>query len=157
MPIFTVWILKYVQQCYFKWFWTISSLGAPENQERSEKLFFSAQLIFTKFIVCYISYVNPYTAYANTYHRRPTLLFVNCKWKLNKRKSFCFILESAVVRNEMEVFLRCENYIQVEALTVLDFTMLYVVMRRLLLSSGVSSLVIVNKLITSSEMRAKPH
>ena len=55
----------------------------------------------------------------------------------------------------MEVFLRCENYIQVEALTVLDFTMLYVVMRRLLLSSGVSSLVIVNKLITRSEMRAK--
>ena len=29
MPISTVWILKYVQQCYFKWFWTISSLGAP--------------------------------------------------------------------------------------------------------------------------------
>ena len=30
MPISTVWILKYVQQCYVKWFWTISSLGAPE-------------------------------------------------------------------------------------------------------------------------------
>ena len=29
MPISTVWILKYVQQCYVKWFWTISSLGAP--------------------------------------------------------------------------------------------------------------------------------
>ena len=29
MPISTVWILKYIQQCYFKWFWTISSLGAP--------------------------------------------------------------------------------------------------------------------------------
>ena len=128
----------------------MTDITRNENQERSEKLFFSAQLIFTKFIVCYISYVNPYTAYVNTYHRQPTLLFV-------KRKSFCFILESAVVRNEMEVFLRCENYIQVEALTVLDFTMLYVVMRRLLLSSGVSSLVIVNKLITSSEMRAKPH
>ena len=28
MPISTVWILKYVQQCYVKWFWTISSLGA---------------------------------------------------------------------------------------------------------------------------------
>ena len=30
MPISTVQILKYVQQCYVKWFWTISSLGAPE-------------------------------------------------------------------------------------------------------------------------------
>ena len=29
MPISNVWILKYVQQCYVKWFWTISSLGAP--------------------------------------------------------------------------------------------------------------------------------
>ena len=29
MPISTVWILKYVQQRYVKWFWTISSLGAP--------------------------------------------------------------------------------------------------------------------------------
>ena len=29
MPISTVWILKYVQQCYVEWFWTISSLGAP--------------------------------------------------------------------------------------------------------------------------------
>ena len=24
-------MLKYVQQCYFKWFWTISSLGAPDT------------------------------------------------------------------------------------------------------------------------------
>ena len=31
MPTSTVWILKYVQQCYVKWFWTISSLGAPEE------------------------------------------------------------------------------------------------------------------------------
>ena len=30
MPISTVWILKYVQQCYVKWFRTISSLGAPD-------------------------------------------------------------------------------------------------------------------------------
>ena len=30
MPISTVWILKYVQKCYVKWFWTIYSLGAPE-------------------------------------------------------------------------------------------------------------------------------
>ena len=29
MPISTVWMLKYVQQCYVKWFWTTSSLGAP--------------------------------------------------------------------------------------------------------------------------------
>ena len=29
MPISTVWILNYVQQFYVKWFWTISSLGAP--------------------------------------------------------------------------------------------------------------------------------
>ena len=29
MPMSTVWILNYVQQCYVKWFWTISSLGAP--------------------------------------------------------------------------------------------------------------------------------
>ena len=29
MPISTVWILNYVQQCYVKWFWNISSLGAP--------------------------------------------------------------------------------------------------------------------------------
>ena len=42
----------------------------------------------------------------------------------------------------MEVVLRCENYVQVDALTVVDFTMLYVVVRRLLLSSRVSSLVI---------------
>ena len=68
----------------------------------------------------------------------------------------------------MEVVLRCENYVQVNALTVVDFTMLYVVTRRLLLSSRASSLVInlltiwingntlsriVNKLITNNEMR----
>ena len=29
MPISAVWILNYVQQCSVKWFWTISSLGAP--------------------------------------------------------------------------------------------------------------------------------
>ena len=42
----------------------------------------------------------------------------------------------------MEVVLRLQNYFQVDALTVVDFTMLYVVARRLLLSSRVSSLVI---------------
>ena len=30
MPTCTVWILKYVQQCYVNWFWTMSSLGAPD-------------------------------------------------------------------------------------------------------------------------------
>ena len=30
MPKSTVWILKYVKQCYVEWFWTISSLGAPD-------------------------------------------------------------------------------------------------------------------------------
>ena len=47
------------------------------------------------------------------------------------------------MRSEMEVVLRCKNY--VDTLTVVDsfdFTMLYVVMHRLLLSSRVSSLVI---------------
>ena len=43
MPISTVWILKYVQQCYVKWFWTISSLGAPAvslaiNQPTNKKM-----------------------------------------------------------------------------------------------------------------------
>ena len=54
---------------------------------------------------------------------------------------FSFILESAVVRSEMEVVLQCENYVQVDSLTVVDFAMLYVVTRRLLLSSRVSLLV----------------
>ena len=59
-----------------------------------------------------------------------TLLFVNCKWKLKKEiKSYlsCSILESAAVRSEMKVVLRCENDFQVDALTVVDFTMLNVV------------------------------
>ena len=55
---------------------------------------------------------------------------------------FSFILESAVVRSEMEVVLQCENYVQVDSLTVVDFAMLYVVTRRLLLSFRVSLLVI---------------
>jgi len=33
---------------------------------------------------------------------------------------FCFILESAVVQSELEVVLRCENYVQVDALTVVN-------------------------------------
>ena len=40
---------------------------------------------------------------------------------------FCSILESAVVQNKMEVVLRCENYLQVDTLSAVDFTMLYVV------------------------------
>ena len=37
---------------------------------------------------------------------------------------FCSILESAAVRSETEVVTRCENDAQVDALTVVDFTML---------------------------------
>ena len=37
---------------------------------------------------------------------------------------FCSILESAAVRSEMEVVPRCENDVEVDALTVVDFTML---------------------------------
>ena len=39
MPISTVWILKYVHQCYVKWFWTISSLGAPVFSRVASPLF----------------------------------------------------------------------------------------------------------------------
>ena len=48
------------------------------------------------------------------------------------------MLESAVVRSEMEVVLRCENDVQFAALTVVDFTMLYVSLARisLLMSRG---------------------
>ena len=64
-------------------------------------------------------------------HREPTLLFVNCKWKLNNIKFylFCSILESAAVPCEMGAVLRCENdvhAVHVDALTVVDFIMLYV-------------------------------
>ena len=38
---------------------------------------------------------------------------------------FCFILESATVRSEMEVVLLCENDVQVDDLTAVDFTILY--------------------------------
>ena len=58
-------------------------------------------------------------------HREPKLLFISCKWKLNNL--FCSILESAAVRSEMGVVLRCEGDVQVDALTVVDFIMLYVV------------------------------
>ena len=62
---------------------------------------------------------------------------------------FSFILQSAVVRSEMEVVLRCEDYVKVDALTVADFTIVYVVTRRLLLSSRASSLVINSFLLLS--------
>ena len=39
---------------------------------------------------------------------------------------FCSILESAAMRSEMEVVPRCENDVQVDALTVVDFTMLLI-------------------------------
>ena len=60
-----------------------------------------------------------------------------------------------MVRSELEVVLRRENYVQVDALTVVDFTMLYVVVRRLLLSSRVSSLVI-NLLTINLSFRDRP-
>ena len=67
---------------------------------------------------------------------------------------FSFILESAVVRSEMEVVLRCKDYIQVDALTVVEFTVLCAVTltRWLLLSSRVSSLVVINSFILSVEL-----
>ena len=34
MPISTVWMLKYAQQCFVKWLWTVSSLGAPETSHK---------------------------------------------------------------------------------------------------------------------------
>ena len=40
---------------------------------------------------------------------------------------FCSILESAVVRSEMEVVLRFQNNVQVHPLSVVDFTILCVV------------------------------
>ena len=45
-----------------------------------------------------------------------------CKLQIEIQKEiksylFCSILESAVVRIEMEVVLQCENYVQVDALT----------------------------------------
>ena len=41
----------------------------------------------------------------------------------------------------MKAVLRCENYVQVDALVVVDFTMLYVVTCRLLLSSRVLTVI----------------
>ena len=59
-----------------------------------------------------------------------------CKRQMDKIREeiksypFCFILESAVVRSGIEVFLRCENYVQ--AVNVVGFAMLYVVTHRLM-------------------------
>ena len=64
---------------------------------------------------------------------------------------FSFILESAVVRSEMEVVLRCEDYVQVDALTVVDFTMLYVRVSSLVINSLFSYSH--NELITKNETR----
>ena len=44
--------------------------------------------------------------------REPTLLFVNCKWKLIRDKHLfvqCSVLESAPKQSEIEVALRCKN------------------------------------------------
>ena len=68
---------------------------------------------------------------------------MDIKWEI-KSYMFCFFRESAVLRSGMEVVLRRENHstFKSHALAVVDFTMLYVVTRHLLLSSRVSSLVI---------------
>ena len=55
-----------------------------------------------------------------------------CKLQMEIKKEIksylsCSILESAAVRSEMKVVLQCENDVQVDALTVVDFTMLNVV------------------------------
>ena len=55
-----------------------------------------------------------------------------CKLKMEIKQGiqsylYCSFLESATVPSEMEVVLRCENDVQVDALTVVDFTMLNVV------------------------------
>ena len=47
MAISTFWILKYVQQCYVKWFWTISSLGAPGYSQ----LFFPHPRTLSSFVL----------------------------------------------------------------------------------------------------------
>ena len=73
----------------------------------------------------------------------------------------------------MEVVLRCENYVQVDSLTVVDFTMLYVIwlsfycccyapvvnivsrfiVGYLFINHSRESIQIVNKLITNDETR----
>ena len=45
------------------------------------------------------------------------------KWEI-ETCPFCSVLKSAVEQSEMEVVLRCENNVHVNALTI-DFTMLY--------------------------------
>ena len=46
MPISTDWILKYVQQCYVKCFWTISSMGAPGQGSTITALLLAADAKF---------------------------------------------------------------------------------------------------------------
>ena len=53
MPISTIWILKYVQQCYGRWFWTISSLGAPVLRRLSTLLEdLDVDFVLQYFILC---------------------------------------------------------------------------------------------------------
>ena len=51
MPISTVWILKYVQQCYVKRFWTISSLGAPDSGKIFRLTMYFKDWLVTWFLV----------------------------------------------------------------------------------------------------------
>ena len=64
MPISTVWILKYVQQCYVKWFWTISSLGAPVGERVKLYTGKTGALVFFFFVN-----ISPALYYLNAWNR----------------------------------------------------------------------------------------
>ena len=55
----------------------------------------------------------------STWPQGPKLLFVNCKWKLNRQNLTCFVLF-------LNLLWKLFYDAQVAALTVVDFTMLYV-------------------------------
>ena len=67
---------------------------------------------------------------------------------------FCSILESAVVRSEMEVVLRCQNNVQVHPLSVVDFTILCVVWLAFHCRGHVSVAIIVSRFIKSTMVKA---
>ena len=74
MPISTVWILKYVQQCYVKWFWTISSLGAPDAslirkyEGKSKNDLKKSLKVLKQSANADITEINTYLAYCVTYY-----------------------------------------------------------------------------------------
>ena len=57
MPISTVWILKYVQQCYVKRFWTISSLGAPDIYQEQQMFVFAGYIWFNEYLISSFSLI----------------------------------------------------------------------------------------------------